>query len=186
MDFSNLSEYIQEHELRNRIGGCFSGNSSPADPRYADAGFFPVEYAELSAYQKHDKTQATLSGGKVVIPAVDLPLAEAKAEAVNRLIMKLAEKREAGAEVVINGKARKMLLNDGALALYEGVKTKKDGKSRRWILQDGYPLMIADADFAGVASQIADALDVIYADYAEKYDAVMASATVAELRAIVL
>ena len=33
MEFSNLSEYVQEYELRNRIGGCFSGNSSRMDNR---------------------------------------------------------------------------------------------------------------------------------------------------------
>ena len=75
-------------------------------------------------------------------------------------------------------------LSSNAKVLYEGAKNKKDGKTRRWILKNGYSLPIADADFPDIHVKIAAVADAIYAEYAVKYDSVMAAVTVEELRTI--
>lgn len=82
MQYSNLTEFISESALRKRIGGCFCGTD---DSRYAEAGFYPVEYAPAAEFQTHDKAAAYLENGKVIIPVSDMPLEQIIPQARERI-----------------------------------------------------------------------------------------------------
>ena len=185
--YSDGTEIISERELRRRIapGTMWPDIPTPEKTLYAEAGFFPVMYAELAEYQKHDPEKAFQDGDTVRIPAVDIPIDEAKAYALGEIDGLRTQKETAGISMDLNGNPRKFSTSINSQIKVGNVKSTGDTKTREWIMANGMVEMLTKAQIAEVFDAMQAHIENVFGIQAQYNREIAAAQTVTEVRNII-
>lgn len=189
-EFYNDSEkiFVFESDLRKRINpaAMWPDLSTPDAVEYTNAGFYPVEYADLQEFQTHDKTATYLENGRAVVPAVDIPLSEAIPQALGRIDNMRSQKETAGINIEIDGVSYLFSTSQNSQIKVGNVKNLQDGKIREWLMADGKILLLTQEQIDSVFAAMQAHIEAVFAWQAEKNKAIFAAQTTEEVRTIMV
>jgi hypothetical protein len=187
MKFSNGSEIKTEKELRNIKGGLWTRESTPT--RYADIGYYPLEYQTLLDYEEHDESVLTLDVDKYIVGKKDISFEDAIAKCIQEIDSLRTIYSNRGIEWTYNSEIYTLSTSQNARintkAVMDDVKNNKETKNRKWITKTGKPVQIAKQDVEQMYDAIKTHIEVAFEMQAFHNEAVYTSTTVSELRTII-
>ena len=185
--YSNLAEFILERELRKRIdpAALWPGIPTQDNPQYKEAGFYPVVYAELAEYQMHDQEKAFRDGDTIRVPAVDIPIAEAKKQALGEIDALRTQKETSGMTLNLNGNLKKFSTSINSQIKVGNIKSTGDAKTRDWIMADGTVETLTKSQVESVFSAMQGHIETVFALQSHHCKEIAGAETVAEVRNII-
>ena len=152
MILSNITETISEAGLKRRIGGIFSDSPEANLPRYAEHGFYPVEYDTALSFQTHDMTSAYIENGKVIITASDLPLEQILPQA-REMINEIRKGREF-TYILVNLGNKTIPFSMSETSQYNLAEAVNETEDIEWIMADGTVEKLTNDDLNTVRSAV--------------------------------